>query len=162
MPDLHYAATFSGSGFAGVSASAAQDLFDMLASSAVPFRVKRISISATGATSPADIVLSVQRFAATVTQGSGGSSITPVELSQVSGRSATTTCRANDTTRATTSGNTQLLWIGTMQELNNFDDVLVPELWPMIPANDALIIGLEVAPGTVVTLYGTVHFAELT
>lgn len=158
---LRYAATFSGSSFAGVSASAVQDLFYMLASSAVPFRPLRISISATGVTTPADLVVSLQRYTPTVTAGSGGSSVTPQELWQVTGRSATTTVRANDTTRASTSGSKEVLWVGTMQQLNNLDDVMIPELWPLIPASNALIVGLEVAPGTATSLYGTVHFSEL-
>lgn len=155
-----YSATFTGTSWAGVSVSATQDLFYLLASSSVPFQLRRLSLSAAGPTSPADLVISIQRYPATVTVGSGGSSITPVELAQVSGRAATTTVRSNDTTRATTSGTKAVLWAGSMQQLNNLDDVIVPELYGHIPASNALIIGLEVAP-TAVTLYGTVQFAEL-
>lgn len=160
MSGIVYAATFSGTSFAGVSASAAQDLFYMLASSAVPFRLRRLSLSAAGVSSPADLVVSVQRYTATVSAGSGGSSVTPQELAQVTARAATTTVRSNDTTRATTTGSKQLLWVGTMQQLNNLDDVIIPELLPLIPASNALIIGLEVAPGSATTLYGAVHFSE--
>ncbi len=161
MAGLTYSAPFSGTGFAGVSVSAVQDLFYMLASSAVPFRLKRLSLSTAGQTAPGNLIVSVQRYTATVTAGSAGSAITPSELAQLSGRAATTTVRCNDTTRATTTGVKQLLWIGTIQDLNNLDDVMVPELWPMIPSGDALIVGLEVAPGSAVTLYGTAQFSEL-
>lgn len=161
MSGIRYAATFSGTSFAGVSASAAQDLFYILASSAVPIRLHRLSLSTSGQTSPGNLIISVQRYTATVTAGSGGSSLTAVELSQLSGRAATSTVRANDTTRATTTGSKQVLWAGTMQDLNNLDDVLVPELWPMIPGGDALIVGLEVAPGSAVNLFGAIHWGEL-
>ena len=159
MPGLTYAASFSGTSYAGVSVSAAQDLFSMLASSAVPFRLKRFSLSTSGQTTPGNLIISVQRYTAAVTQGSGGSVVTPAELAQLSGRAATTVVHANDTTRATTSGAKQVLWVGTIQDLNNLDDVLIPELWPIIPSSDALIIGLEVAPSATV-LFGTVQFTE--
>ncbi|MGH7102293.1 MAG: hypothetical protein ACREFJ_07830 [Acetobacteraceae bacterium] len=162
MSGIRYAATFSGTSFAGVAVSAAQDLFYILASSAVPVRLHRLSLSTSGQTSPGNLIISVQRFTSAVTAGSGGSSVTPVELAQVSGRAATSTVRANDTTRATTTGSKQVLWAGTMQDLNNLDDVLVPELWPWIPAGNAMIVGLEVAPGSGVPLFGAVHFSELT
>lgn len=164
MPNT-YAATFSGSSFAGVPVSAAQDLFYMLASSTVPFLVNRISLSTAGQTSPGNLVVSVQRFTPTVTAGSGGSSIAAAslfEIAQYTERAATTTVRTNDTSRASTSGTKDVLWIGTVQDLNNFDDIIVPELQPFIPGNCALVVGLEVAPAAAVTLYGTVQFTELT
>lgn len=164
MPST-YAATFSGTSFAGVSVSAAQDLFSMLASSTVPFLLNRLSISTSGVTSPASMVISVQRFTPNVTQGSGGTAIAAASLSEIAQyaqRNATTTVRANDTTRASTGGSKELIWIGTMQDLSNLDDIIVPELWPFIPGNCALIVGLEVAPGAAVTLYGTAQFTELT
>lgn len=161
MSGIRYAATFSGTSFAGVSVSAAQDLFYILASSAVPVRLHRLSLSTAGQTSPGNLIVSVQRFTATVTAGSGGSSLTPVELAQVSGRPASSTVRANDTTRATTTGSKQVLWAGTMQDLNNLDEVLVPELWPMIPGGNALVVGLEVAPASAVSLFGTAQWSEL-
>ncbi|MGH7103468.1 MAG: hypothetical protein ACREFJ_13835 [Acetobacteraceae bacterium] len=161
MSGIRYAATFSGTSFAGVSVSAAQDLFYILASSGVPVRLHRLSLSTAGQTSPGNLIISVQRFTPTVTAGSGGTLLTPVELAQVSGRAASSTVRANDTTRATTTGSKQVLWAGTMQDLNNLDDVLVPELWPMISAGTALVVGLEVAPGSAVNLFGAVHFSEL-
>ncbi|MGH7115256.1 MAG: hypothetical protein ACREE9_12255 [Stellaceae bacterium] len=142
--------------------SAAQDLVYILASSAVPVRLHRLSLSTSGQSAPGNLIVSVQRFTPTVSPGSGGSSITPVELAQVSGRAATSTVRANDTARASTSGAKQVLWTGTMQDLNNLDDVLVPELWPLIPAGNALVIGLEVAPGSAVPLFGAAQFSELT
>ncbi|HEX5325440.1 MAG TPA: hypothetical protein VFW75_02110 [Acetobacteraceae bacterium] len=164
MPST-YAATFSGTSFAGVAVSAAQDLFSMLASSTVPFMLNRLSISTAGVTNPGNLVISVQRFTPTVTQGSGGSAIAAASLSEIAQytqRNATTTVRANDTTRASTSGSKELIWTGTVQDLNNLDDNIVPELWPFIPGNCALILGLEVAPAAAVTLYGTAQFTELT
>ncbi|MGH6681067.1 MAG: hypothetical protein ACREDL_19560, partial [Bradyrhizobium sp.] len=91
MSGIRYAATFSGTAFAGVPVSAAQDLFYILASSAVPVRLHRLSLSTSGQSAPGNLIVSVQRFTPTVSPGSGGSSITPVELAQVSGRAATST-----------------------------------------------------------------------
>lgn len=164
MPNT-YAATFSGTSFAGVSVSGTQDLFSMLAAETVPLILNRLSISTAGQTSPGNLVLSVQRFTPTVSQGSGGT-VVPAgslyEVAQFTGRAATTTVHTNDTSRASTTGTKGLLWMGTVQDLNNLDDIIVPELWPFVPGNCGLIIGLEVAPGAAITLYGTAQFTELT
>lgn len=164
MPNT-YAAAFSGSSFAGVSASAAQDLFSMLATQTVPFILNRLSISTAGQTSPGNLVISVQRFTPAVTLGSGGTTLAAsalAEIAQFTGRAATTTVHTNDTTRATTTGAKQVLWTGTVQDLNNLDDNVVPELWSFVPGNCALIIGLEQAPTAAVSLYGTAQITELT
>lgn len=164
MPNT-YAATFSGTAFAGVSASAAQDLFSMLATQTVPFILNRLSISTAGQTSPGNLVVSVQRFTPAVTLGSGGTTIAAAslaEIAQYTQRVATTSVHTNDTTRATTTGSKQVLWTGTVQDLNNLDDNIVPELWSFVPGNCALIIGLETAPAAAVTLYGAAQFTELT
>jgi hypothetical protein len=160
MAGLIYSGTFSGTSFAGVSVSAAQDLFYLLAASSTPLRLRRLSISASGITSPTNLVLSIQRYPATVTAGSGGTSITPVEVAQVSARAAAATMRANDTTRASTTGTKAVLWTGTMQDINNLDELRIPELYELIPGGNALIVGVEVAPSAV-TLYGTLMFSEL-
>lgn len=160
MAGLIYNASFSGTSFAGVTVTAVQDLFYVLAAASTPVRLRRLYLSQSGATSPANMVISIQRYPATVTAGSAGTSVTPVELAQVTARAAAATVRANDTTRATTTGTKAVLWVGTMQELNNLDELRVPELYELIPASNALIVGLEVAPASTV-LYGTLQFSEL-
>ena len=152
---LTYVATFT-----AVSATAAQDLFSILAAANIPIEILWARVSCEGQASPTELRLQCKRIAAAAL-GSGGTVVTPAEKGQVSGRAAAATVHANDTTRATTTGSKQVLWVGTIQDLNNLDDVMIPELWPMIPAGDALIVGLEVAPGSAVTLFGAAQFSEL-
>ncbi|MGH7117472.1 MAG: hypothetical protein ACREFP_00505 [Acetobacteraceae bacterium] len=165
MPST-YSATFSGTSFAGVSVSAAQDLFSMLAAETVPFMLNRLSISTSGQTTPGNLVISVQRFTPTVTQGSGGTVVAAsslAEIAQYAQRTPTTVVHTNDATqRASTTGSKELIWTGTVQDLNNLDDIPIPELWPFVPGNCALIIGLETAPAAAVVLYGSAQFTELT
>lgn len=160
MAGIIYSGAFSGTSYAGVSVSGTQDLFYVLASSSVPIRLRRLFLSTSGQTSPGNLIVSIQRYTTTVTVGSGGSSITPNEVSQVTARAAAATMRANDTSRATTSGSKVPLFVGTVQDLNNLDELRVPELYELIPASNALIVGLEVAPSAT-TLYGTLWFSEL-
>lgn len=161
MAGLIYSGSFSGTTFGGYNLTAAQDLFYLLASATTPLRLRRLFISTTGASSPANVTISIQRYPTTVTVGSGGAVVTPSEVAQVSGRAAAATMRANDTTRATTTGTKAVLWVGTMQELNNLDELRVPELYELIPASNALIIGCEAAPAAAVTTFGTLMFSEL-
>ena len=161
-----YSAVFSGTSFAGVSVSAAQDLFSMLASSSVPFIVTQVKLAASGITSPSEIVIARKRLTSVVTQGSGGTVIAAANLAPVgqldpnTPRNSTTTVHTNDTTRATTTGNTQIIDATTLQLANGDNDIIIPELWIDIPVSCAFILGLEVAPGSAVTLYGTVYYIE--
>lgn len=147
--------------FVAVSVSAAQDLIAILAASNVPVNIARCSLSAEGVTAPADLRINLKRLPATVAAGSGGTTPVAFEMAQVSGRSASATLYANNTTRATTSGTINILWAGTMQQLNNYDDVLIPEFWPQINPAQLFVLGLEAAPGAAITLSGTVWFEEL-
>lgn len=156
-----YSATFSGSSFAGVSANAVQDLFNIMPGSGVPIRLRRFALATTGQSSPGDLTLAVKRLPATVTVGSGGSAATVNEVASATGRAAAATVRTNDTTRATSSGTIQILEAITMQNLNNMDELRVPEMEELFLPGQACIIGLEVAPGSAVTVFGTVWFSEL-
>jgi len=157
---LTYSASFSGTSYAGVSVSAVQDLFLVAPSAAVPVQLMRVSFSTSGQTSPGNLIVSIQRYTATVTNGSGGSTPSIYEVAQYSTRAASSTVLANCTTRTSTTGSKTLLWVGTIQDLNNLDDILIPELRYQINPTQALVIGLEVAPSAT-TLYGTILFNEL-
>lgn len=146
--------------FSGVTIAAAQDLFNIAATSAVGFELAEFTICPDNVASSAEVRLSIKRLTATVTNGSGGSAITFVKQN-TSNTAALLTGRMNDTTRATTTGATTVFAAVGMQLLNGYQFLPPPEHRPQIIANENMIIGLETAPasstwsGYVVVYQGT-------
>ena len=147
---LTYVATFT-----GVSISAQQDLFSILAPAVVPIKIMWIRLSCLSQSTASEVSLNLLRISAP-TQGSGGTVITPVEKGQVSGRVSTATVHANDTVLAT--GTLGLLWADTMQVLNGWDYLPIPELWDQIPASD--IFSLRLVAAASVVMSGSIAWSE--
>jgi hypothetical protein len=135
--------------FANVTASAAQDLFSVLATANMAFKLCEFQLSADAATAVAELRLSIKRLPATVTVGSGGSAVTPQPMHSTTS-AATITARANDTTRATTSGTPVTLFSASINVLNGWQFLPPPEYRPAFAPSQALVIGMEVAPSSVV------------
>jgi hypothetical protein len=155
MSDLTYVASFT-----GVTATAVQDLFTIVAGSATPFKLLWVRISVEGQSSALEYLLSFNRLTPTLTIGTGGTTVTPIEKSQISGRASTSTVYANNaTTRATTTGTKSLLWSESFQVLNGYEYLPIPELYDRIDPGQALVIGLETAPTSLV-INGSACWAE--
>lgn len=133
--------------FSGVTISAAQDLFNVAATSSVGFELAEFTICPDNVTTSAEVRLSIKRMTATVTNGSGGSAITWVKQN-TSNTAAVLTGRMNDTTRATTTGSTTVFASVGMQLLNGYQFLPPPEHRPQLVASENLIIGLETAPAS--------------
>jgi hypothetical protein len=91
--------------FENVSVSAAQDLVSAKGGAARTVKVKRMRVGATNTSIPTAQMLQIRASiaSATLTAGSGGTAPTPrpVDLGDAA---ATFTARANDTSKATTTG----------------------------------------------------------
>lgn len=82
------------------------DLFYLLPADDKPIRLRGLILSQSsevGDAAEENLRITIQRFPATVTVGSGGSAVTPVTMSSPDA-AAGFTARCNDTTVATTSG----------------------------------------------------------
>jgi hypothetical protein len=82
------------------------DLFNLLAADDKPIRLRALILSQSsevGDAAEENLRITIQRFPATVTNGSGGSAVTPQTLDSADA-AAGFTARCNDTTVATTSG----------------------------------------------------------
>jgi hypothetical protein len=146
--------------FAAVSVGAVQDLFALYAGT-MGFKVHMIELDQVTATAVNNLQLTHKRLPATVTAGSGGTSVTPVPLSSTNA-AATVTAHCNDTTQATTSGTAAVLAAHAWNVINGYL-YLPPEAdRPVIAPNQAFVLSLNSAPsaGSYVTS-GTITFEEL-
>lgn len=153
--------------FENVSISAVQDLFNIAPASDKPIRLVGLTLSnVDGTTLVGDanedmLRLSIRRMLATVTNGTGGSSATPVSKDQ-NDTAFGGTARVNDaTTRASTSG-TNSLWLP-----DGWNTRIPYALWfPPEMCLEAsvstthIIVGLDTAPKSAVHCSGCLFFEE--
>jgi hypothetical protein len=139
--------------------TAVQDIFSLLASSAVGIVLHHIHLEAGGVSSAAEIRMRLKRGTATVTQGSGGTAPTPAPL-DVSDAAAVATTHINDTTQATTSGAFTTLAGFNWNVLLPFDHLPAPEDRETCKVSQALILDLP-AVITATTISGFIKFAEV-
>jgi len=143
--------------FAAVSASAAQDVFEIVAPADSRVRLRECRIGQySDAGDAQDELLSVQIIRGHTVTGSGGGPVTPANLEPWS-RAAAATVAINNTGLATTSGvlmlsdsfNVRAGWI--------WDPVEEECIW--LRANERAVIRIT-APADGITLNGTLVFEE--
>lgn len=105
-----------------VSVSAAQDLAQIKGASGKILRIKRVECGCTNTTAPTSQMLSFRcrYLPATVTDGSGGTTPTPVKMDP-GDAAASFTALANNTTPASSSGTAVVLEAQTCHVLTGFD-----------------------------------------
>lgn len=143
-----------------VSVSVAQDIFNFTSTSSMALRIRRIELGQKTQTTVGALGVKLVNNPATVTAGSGGSSVTP-QKTRPSDAAATFTSRANDTTGQTTSG-TQVLMFGRMWELlNGFFWMATPDEVFIARPSEGLALQLVDAPGSAITMSGYAEIEEL-
>ena len=141
--------------FSGVSVTAAQDLFELLAPAARSVILHSVAISQSSNTDSEQLRLTIRRVTGAPTSGSGGSTVTPA--SAVPGLTFDGTLEANNTTRI--SGGTQAtLWDEGQNVLNGWQYLPVPEDRLEAEGGSRLVIGLEAAPADALTMSGVIVF----
>lgn len=111
--------------FVGVSITAVQDLLQIKCPAGMVLRVKRLAFVCVQQTAPASSQLSLQArvLPATVSDGTGGGSVTPAIASGIgSTPAAGFTCLINNTAKATTSGTPQIIEESGMNILQGYDN----------------------------------------
>jgi hypothetical protein len=148
-------------GFASVNVTAAQDLIMVIAGASKMLELHEASLDCiVSGTSVQNLAVSFKIMPATVTNGSGGSAPTP--QSMMSGDAAATfTARANDTTRATTSGTARTFKTGALNTINGYIWLPAPEDRPLISISQALVFGLDGAPSGSITMSGNLIVREI-
>jgi hypothetical protein len=101
--------------------------------------------------------ITIRHMTATVTIGSGGSSVTPVPNDPAIDAAAGFTARCNDTTVSTTSGTSRIVHETAWNERNTPWEKWIPEeLRPKARQGEALIVRMESTPADDLT--GTLTF----
>lgn len=145
--------------FAGVSVSAVQDLLAVYCGSSMAIECQGFVIGQITGTTIQNLKISLKRLPATVTAGSGGTTPTPQKLER-GDAAATATAHANDTTQATTSGTAAVLHADVFNTINGYQFFFPPALVPDFGLSEACVLSLDTAPGSALTMNGTLYFAE--
>jgi hypothetical protein len=146
--------------FSGVSVSAAQDFFEIVAPATAIIQLHEVHITQDAAETSEQLPVSIIRVPATVTSGSGGSSATPRKM-QTGDPAAAATVEVNNTTVATTSGTLETLDRLGDNVLNGWHWVWPPESRPTIAPSGTMVVRLGTAPGSALTMSGLVKFEEI-
>jgi hypothetical protein len=154
--------------FENVSVTLVQDLFNLQPGADRPVSIAGLTLCNVGGAADAGdaqeelLRLSFRRMTATVTNGTGGSSPTPV-VKDIDDVAASFTARANDaTTRATTSG-ANTLWFADGWNVRIPYAMWFPEDFQLQGQTTAnrLIIGLDTAPADALAVSGCVFIREM-
>lgn len=139
--------------FENVTISAIQDVFALKAGSSNGIEIRRISLTAGGVTSAAEIRLRLKWLGGTVTLGSGGSTPTPRRTSSFNPFTASSTVHCNDTTQASSGSPDQSFFLANWQwmVLNEFNETppTEEERWDC-GLNEALVLEVVAAPASTV------------
>lgn len=148
--------------FDNVTVTAQQDLMQIknASGSNKMLRILRRWVSSVDSTAPTSQMLRLREklLPATVTDGSAGTTPTPVKVDQ-GDAAATFTALANNTTQATTSGSAVVLYATGCHIFNGFDDI--HDQPPTVAPAQSYIFELEAAPNGTVHLSGGVRVEEI-
>src|SRR4051812_25599742 len=119
--------------FKGVSAASVLTFWQINGAAGKMLRIRRGIISATNTTPPTDQQVQIEgRFLpATVTNGSGGSSVTPA--AEPGDAAASFAARCNDTTRATSNGTIVSSYQGGFNIRMGWGEDFLDDMWPLPP-----------------------------
>ncbi|MBK9496705.1 MAG: hypothetical protein IPO08_19825 [Xanthomonadales bacterium] len=143
-----------------VAVTAAQDLINITATSGMAFKLWRVELGQKTLTTWEAKGITINRFPATVTAGSGGSAATPRPMN-AGDAAATITARINDTTSMTTSGTAVTLLGRDWEFLNGFIWVPMPDERPVFGPSTGCNIKLVTAPSASMTVSGFAVVEEL-
>lgn len=148
--------------FNGVSASAAQDVFEYKASSAKPFTVHEIILGQISDYKDAEdegLLILIKRATGAYTSGSGGSSPTPAPHN-TSDTAAGGTSKANSTTQAVVgSGALTTLRPDVFNVRAGFQYLPTPETRFFFTVSEGVIVAMS-APADALTLHGAMVIEE--
>ena len=134
-----------------VTGAAAMDLVSLLCAAGKQLRILRVEASSTDAAAPTsgEVNFRCRYLGATVTQGSGGTTPTPIPMDHGDAAFSGTT-HANDTSGATTSGTATILWQGAAHVLTGLDYSFTKP--PILNPSTAFTFEMITLPS------GTIHF----
>lgn len=145
--------------FSGVTVSAVQDFFLLVAGATTKLIVHGVQIGAIS-TAVQNLKITGKRHPATLTSGSGGSAPTPQKTDPMDA-AATFTARANDTTQASSSGTTSTVLSDVFNTVNGYVWFPPREDRPKIGLSEGFVISLDTAPSAGMVMSGTIWVEEV-
>ena len=147
--------------FAAVVVSAAQDVFEIVAPASSRLTIREIRLGQYSDPGDAEAeMLSVQIIRGYTTSGSGGSAVTPVNFSPVSGAaSPVATVERNNTTVAQ-DGTGAVLLADTFNVMGGWRYYPVPEERIEVGVSQRLVVRIT-APADSLTMNGTMVYEEV-
>ena len=146
--------------FQNVAVAAVQDLFQINGAASRTLRVLRVEVGATDTSLPTSQMVSYSAswFAAAVTPGSGGTTPTP-QKTDPGDAAPTFTAAANNTTGASTSGATAIVWSGAQHIYNGLDETFTQPV--LVGPGEAFVLKLLSSVSGTVHRSGTVWVEEI-
>jgi hypothetical protein len=149
--------------FSAVSVSAAQDLFEVLASAGKPFFLHEVVIAQSsdyGDSAAEGLSILIKRATGSYTSGSGGSTVTPAKH-LTNDAAAGPTAEINNTTQASAgSGALTTIRTDAFNVQAGYQFLPTPELRPFFLATEACVVSIT-APSDAMTMSGTLVFEEM-
>lgn len=146
--------------FAGVAVTAAQDVFEITSPATTRVRIREIRLGQySDAGDAASELLSVQIIRGYTVSGSGGSAVTPANMSQLTTLAASSTVEANNTTVANTGTGVVLYADAWNVQSGWWYAPSEPEMIA-IDVSTRLVVRIS-APADSLTCNGTIVFEEI-
>jgi hypothetical protein len=149
--------------FSAVAVSAAQDLFEVLASTAKPFFLREIVVAQSsdyGDGAAEGLSILIKRATGAYTSGSGGSTVTPAKHA-TNDAAAGPTAEINNTSQAAAgSGALTTIRTDAFNVQAGYQYLPTPEDRLFFLAAEAVVVSIT-APADAVTMSGTLVFEEL-
>ena len=149
--------------FKAIAVTAAQDLFEITAGSAVPVVIHGFVLSQStevGDAQEESLQLTTNRGVGSTTSGSGGASVTPQPIDDADAAAAATVERNNTTIMVAGSGSLEELEVHSWNVRVPYVFWYTPETRPKIRGGARWTLELESTPADSITMNGTVWFEE--
>jgi hypothetical protein len=152
--------------FEAVAVTAQQDVFYIKPAADKPVFIESFALSVNGGAADAGDAqeelydLQLCYVPATVTASSGGSSLTPQPVN-INDTAASFTARANDTTKATTTGSITTRGVPPFNSRIGSEKLWAPEHRPLIASAAAWTLRLNTTPADSISLSGELYVREL-
>jgi hypothetical protein len=147
------------SNFENVSVAAAQDFFEILASSDAPLRILRINITQNTSETSEQLSIIVKKVTGAPSSGSGGSTHTPAPARNGVSRAFGGTVEINNTS-ALTGGTQTVFWREGFNVLSGFEWRATPEDVIECGPSERIVINLPTGPGGSTPMNGIVVIEE--
>jgi hypothetical protein len=149
--------------FSAVAVSAAQDLFEVLASAAKPFYLHEITVAQSsdfGDAQAEGLSILIKRATGSYTSGSGGTTVTPAKH-LTNDAAAGPTAEVNNTTQAAAgSGALTTLRAEAFNVQSGYQYLPTPEQRFFFLSAEAVVVSIT-APADALTVSGTLVFEEM-